>query len=151
MVALSKHGNAFTELILEVFRANRLLLDAGDVLTKPVGLTSALWQVLGVVEHGPIPVSNVARAMGLTRQGVQQTADSLERDGLIEYIENPHHRRAKLLKMTPKGRKALDYVQEQQASWANEIGEKQSLSRLQTAVKALRSLRESLAVKEGAI
>lgn len=144
MNKLSLNADAFTELILEIFRLNRLLLDAGDHLTEPVGLTSARWQVLGVVEHGPVPVANVARVMGLTRQSVQQTADGLAEDGLIEYIENPHHRRAKLMVMTPKGRKALDYVVERHAEWANQIGGKQSLEALREAVTVLRQLRESL-------
>ncbi|HXV98188.1 MAG TPA: MarR family winged helix-turn-helix transcriptional regulator [Anaerolineae bacterium] len=144
MSKLSLNGDAFTELVLEIFRLNRLLLDAGDHLTEPVGLTSARWQVLGVVEHGPVPVANVARVMGLTRQSVQQTADGLAEDGLIEYIENPHHRRAKLMVMTPKGRKALDYVVERHAEWANQIGEKQSLEALRDAVTVLQQLREIL-------
>jgi DNA-binding MarR family transcriptional regulator len=144
MSKLSLNADTFTELILEVFRVNRLLLDAGDHLTQPVGLSSARWQVLGVVEHGPIPVAHVARVMGLTRQSVQQTADGLAEDGLIEYSENPHHRRAKLMTMTPKGRKALDYVVERHAAWANQIGGHHSLEGLRTAVTVLRELRESL-------
>ena len=144
MSKLNLNGDAFTELILEVFRLNRLLLDAGDHLTQPVGLSSARWQVLGVVEHGPVPVANVARIMGLTRQSVQQTADCLAEDGLIEYSENPHHRRAKLMVMTPKGRKALDYLEECHAEWANQIGGKHSLEDLRTAVTVLQQLRESL-------
>jgi DNA-binding MarR family transcriptional regulator len=78
----SANGSAFTELILDVFRLNGLLLEAGDRLTHPVGLSSARWQVLGVVEHQPTPVAHVARIMGLTRQSVQQTADALASDGL---------------------------------------------------------------------
>lgn len=144
MNPLSLHGDAFTELVLEVFRVNRLLLEVGDQLTKPVELSSARWQVLGVVEHGPIPVAHVARTMGLTRQSVQQTADSLAADGLIAYRENPHHRRAKLMMITAKGREALDYVQEQHAGWANQLGEAHSLEDLRTAVQVLRQIRESL-------
>ena len=66
----SSKRSAFTELILEVFRLNGLLLEAGDRITQPVGLSSARWQVLGVVEHEPTPVAHVARIMGLTRQSV---------------------------------------------------------------------------------
>jgi len=141
---LTPKGSAFSELIIEIFRANRLLLEAGDGLTAPVGLTSARWQVLGVVEHGPASVAHVARMMGLTRQSVQQTADSLEAEGLIEYVENPHHRRAKLMKMTPKAQKALDYVEQQQADWANGIATKHALQDLQTTLAVLQVLRETL-------
>lgn len=140
----SPNGGAFTELILEVFRLNGLVLEAGDRLTQPVGLSSARWQVLGVVEHEPTPVAHVARIMGLTRQSVQQTADALAKDGFITYTENPHHRRAKLMNITPKGRKALDYVQQCQVDWANQISENHSLEDLRTAVTVLQQLRESL-------
>lgn len=87
MTKLNPNGKAFTELVLEVFRLNGRLLEAGDRLTQPVGLSSARWQILGVVEHGPITVAHVARIMGLTRQSVQQTANSLEKEGLIEFLE----------------------------------------------------------------
>lgn len=140
----SANGSAFTDLILEVFRLNGLLLEAGDRLTDPVGLSSARWQVLGVVEHQPTPVANVARIMGLTRQSVQQTADALAGDGFITYTDNPHHRRAKLMTITPKGRKALDYVQQCQIEWANQVSETLSLEALETAVTVLRQLEEHL-------
>jgi DNA-binding MarR family transcriptional regulator len=144
MNKLTPNGDAFTELILEIFRVNRLLLDAGDELTAPVDLTSARWQVLGVVEHGPVPVANVARIMGLTRQSVQQTADSLAEDGLIEFVDNPHHRRARLMRLTSRGRDALDYVEVRHAVWANRIGEQHPLERLRDAWALLRALKASL-------
>jgi DNA-binding MarR family transcriptional regulator len=140
----STNGSTFTDLVLEVFRLNGLLLEAGDRLTHPVGLSSARWQVLGVVEHQPTPVAHVARIMGLTRQSVQQTADALASDGFITYTNNPHHRRAKLMTITPKGRKALDYIQQRQIDWANEVSETLSLEALKTAVTVLRQLEERL-------
>ncbi|MCC0566913.1 helix-turn-helix domain-containing protein [Brevibacillus borstelensis] len=144
MTKLNPNGKAFTDLILEIFRLNGRLLEAGDRLTQPVGLSSARWQILGVVEHGPITVAHVARIMGLTRQSVQQTANSLEKEGLIEFLENPHHRRSKLMAMTPEGRKALDYTQEQHAVWANKIGEELDLDCLRAAVDVLRQVSKSL-------
>ncbi len=144
MTDLSPAGNLFSELVLEVFRVHRVLVEAGDKMTQPVQLSTARWQVLGVVEHGPISAANAARLMGLTRQGVQRTADSLEADGLITYRPNPHHRRAKLLTLTPKGRDAIDYVKECQAEWANRLSESHSLETLQSALVVLRQMRDSL-------
>lgn len=137
-------ANVFTELVLEVFRVNGLLLAAGDRLTQPVGLTSARWQVLGVVEHGPVPVANVARTMGLSRQSVQRTANDLVREGFITFSENPHHRRAKLMQVTEKGERALVYVREQQALWAERIGSAHELEDLAGALELLRGLQGSL-------
>jgi DNA-binding MarR family transcriptional regulator len=149
MPRLSAAGAAFTELVLEVFRLNRLLLDAGDVVAAPAGLNSARWQVLGVVEHGPVTVPNVARTMGLTRQSVRETADSLARDGLIGFVDNPHHRRARLMQLTAKGRKALDVVVGRHASWANRTaGEERSLLRTVAALRELRARLEQDAAKK---
>ncbi|WP_224248257.1 MarR family winged helix-turn-helix transcriptional regulator [Hyalangium gracile] len=144
MAKLTSSGEVFTELVLEVFRLNGLALAAGDLLAEPVGLSSARWQVLGVVDHGAAPVANVARLMGLTRQSVQQTADALERDGFIEYLDNPHHRRARLISMTAKGREALRQVEQRHAVWANRIGAGVDPRRLRDAVDALREVRQRL-------
>lgn len=141
---MDTRAQAFTELLLEVFRLNGLLLAAGDDLTRPVGLTSARWQVLGVAEHGPVPVAHVARTMGLSRQSVQVTANGLERDGFIVFAENPHHRRAKLMRVTEKGERALIYVREQQALWAERIGGEHELQDLEKALETLQRLKGSL-------
>lgn len=140
-----KHqGDLFTELIVEVFRLNTLILAVGDRIAQPIGLTSARWQVLGIIEHGPVPVANVARYMGLSRQTIQQTADGLERDGFIAYHENPHHRRAKLMQITEKGERALEYVRAHQTVWAQQVGGEQRLELLQQALEVLRGLRRHL-------
>ena len=140
----SAEGDAFTELVLEVFRLNGLLLAAGDQLAEPSGLTSARWQVLGVVDHEPAPVANVARIMGLTRQTVQTTADTLERDGFVEYRDNPHHRRAKLIALTDQGRKALRQVEARQAAWADRLGKTAGVATLRAAVEGLGRARKQL-------
>ena len=137
-------ADVFGEIILEVFRLNGRLIDAGDSIAAPVGQTSARWQVLGVVAGGPASVAQVAREMGLTRQSVQRTADLLVADGLVRYADNPHHRRAKLVTMTPKGQQALDYIGRRQARWANRIGGRHDLGQMRTAAAVLRRLRESL-------
>ena len=137
-------ADAFGEIILEVFRLNGRLIDAGDSIAAPVGQTSARWQVLGVAAGGPASVAQVARAMGLTRQSVQRTADLLAADGLVRYTDNPHHRRAKLVTMTPKGQQALDHIQRRQARWAARIGGQHDPEQMRTAATVLRQLRESL-------
>jgi DNA-binding MarR family transcriptional regulator len=144
MNRLTRRGELFTEIVLEVFRLNRLLLDAGDELTAPVGLTSARWQVLGIVEHGPAPVAQNARTMGLTRQSVQETANGLEAEGFIEFAPNPRHRRARLLVMTPKGYAAMEVVARRHASWANELGDRHRAAPLEPVVSALSEIRATL-------
>jgi DNA-binding MarR family transcriptional regulator len=57
------------------------MLEAGDVLSAGEGLTSVRWQVLGaiVLADRPPTVPQIARRMGLTRQGVHATVRRLVR------------------------------------------------------------------------
>ena len=82
---------------------NGLLAAAGDALARPAGQTSARWQVLAMVEDGDHTVAETARTLGLARQSVQRVADLLEADGLVRYVDNPRHRRARLIRLTERG------------------------------------------------
>jgi DNA-binding MarR family transcriptional regulator len=127
----------FTRLVLLVFRLNGLLLAAGDRMAEPAGQTSARWQVMGVIDHEPLTVSAVARVMGLRRQSVQRTADLLVADGVAVYLDNPADRRAKLLTLTPAGRRALRKIEAAQRIWASENGEALGLESLLETEAAL--------------
>lgn len=133
-----------SELVIEVFRANGALLAAGDALARPAGLTSARWQVLGVIDHAPATVADVARTMGLRRQSVQQTADALVADGLVAFVDNPRHRRAKLLDPTDAGRRALTETERAHALWADALAAALDPSQIETATAALRALTTAL-------
>lgn len=144
MEQLSPRGIAVSELAIEVFRANGALLAAGDALARPAGLTSARWQVLGVIDHAPATVADVARTMGLRRQSVQQTADALVADGLAAFADNPRHRRARLLEPTAAGRRALAVVERAHAEWANALAAALDPSQVEAATAALRALSTAL-------
>lgn len=67
-------GEALTDLTLDIFRVNNLLLTAGDRLVDSLGLTSARWQILGAIARAPQPgpVAWIARNLGAKRQNVQR-------------------------------------------------------------------------------
>ncbi len=140
-----------TELILEIFQLNGRLIEAGDELVRPLGLTSARWQVLGAMERSavPLPVASIARNKGLSRQAVQRLAKELEKAGLVRFVDNPHHKRAPLVVMTEGGRAAFDAAMAKQAPWAEALAAGQSLEALSQAVAALRELRSKLEKKRG--
>lgn len=122
----SKHtpqGEALTALMLEIFRVNGQLLASGDTLVQDIGLTSARWQVLGALAlaEQPLPVAGIARNMGLTRQSVQRVVNDLQREGLLVLEPNPHHKRAKLVLLTPAGRTVYAKAHARQVLWANTL------------------------------
>ncbi len=139
----TREAAAMTELILEVFRLNGQLLDAGDHLTKPLGLTSARWQVLGAIELAgqPLTVPQIGRRMGISRQAVQRVANDLESLGFITLENNPDHARAKLVVLTSKAREALNRIGAKQIEWANDLTQGMDAAQLNEAVEVLRELR----------
>jgi DNA-binding MarR family transcriptional regulator len=139
-------NDAMTELVLETFRLNGRLLAAGDALVAELGLTSARWQVLGAIALSPValPVAHIARNMGLTRQAVQRLANEMERDGFVRFAPNPHHERAKLVLLTPRGRAAFDAAMKRQGPWARGLANGLSIRRIDATVATLRTIRERL-------
>ena len=121
MTARSPEADALTELILEIFRVNGDLLTAGDRISGEYGQTSSRWQVLGAIRNGPLPVSGIAREMGRARQSVQRTADLLAAEGLVEYADNPAHRRAKLVRLSWAGTETLAGISRRQVEWTNRL------------------------------
>ena len=115
-------GDAFTTLIGQVVHLIRLFTTAGEALAKPAGQTLARWLFLEEIQDSPATVAQIARRMRLTRQSVQRVADDLVRDGLAGYQDNPAHRRAKLVRLTPAGRSALRTIQAAQRAWADALG-----------------------------
>nr|WP_155073524.1 MarR family winged helix-turn-helix transcriptional regulator [Streptomyces taklimakanensis] len=112
-----------SDTALAVFRLNGRFLSVAEELARPAGLTAAWWQVLGAVLREPLPVSGVARAMGITRQSVQRVADLLVERELAVYEPNPAHRRAKLLAPTARGRAAIDRITPGHAAFASRLSE----------------------------
>jgi DNA-binding MarR family transcriptional regulator len=134
------------EFILSIFRLNGRLLSAGDRLVADLGLTSARWQVLGAIAMSPVPepVARLARNMGLNRQGVQRIVGELNAEGFLELKDNPHHRSAKLVVMTPKGIQAHEAAMRLQAPWVNGLCEGLDAKKIRAATKLLGELRRRL-------
>ena len=130
-------GDAFSDLVIRVIRLSGMLTAVGDELARPAGQTSARWLVLAAVEERPATVAQVARILGLARQSVQRVADLLVQDGLADYVDNPEHRRAKLLRLTPRGLRTLRTIQEAQREWADELGARMGETGLRRAAKVL--------------
>jgi DNA-binding MarR family transcriptional regulator len=139
-------GTALTTLILDLFSLNNRLLAAGDRLVAKLGLTSARWQVLGtiVAADRPQPVAWLARDMGANRQNVQRIVNDLEKDGLIAFEPNPHHRRAQLVVLTNKGKQTFEVAMRLQAPWINELSEGLRVKDIETTRSVMSALRSNL-------
>jgi len=143
-------GDALTDLMLDLFRLNSLLLTSGDRLVARLGLTSARWQILGaiVTADRPQPVAWLARNRGANRQNVQRIVNDLHREGLVGFGVNPHHRRAQLVVLTDKGKQTFDAAMRLQAPWANSLSEGLVVKDIQTVHRVTIALRKKLESRE---
>lgn len=135
-----------TELVLETFKLNGRLLAVGDKLVKPLGLSSARWQILGAIHFAetPQPVAQLARSMGLTRQGVQRIANELEKDGLVSFQPNPNHKRAQLVVMTDEGKSAYASADQNQVRWVNDLSHGFEAEEIKCALRVMETMRSKI-------
>ena len=138
--------DAITELVLEIFRLNGELIAMGDAMVGELGLTSARWQVMGAIALAkmPLPIAQIARNMGLTRQAVQRTANELEGEGFIRFAPNPNHQRAKLAMLTRKGEAAYAASLKRWEPAAAALGSGSPLKDIEATLATLRRVRQKI-------
>jgi DNA-binding MarR family transcriptional regulator len=97
-------GEAIAELMLEVaqcFFKIRALGQQSGLITSWGGGAFGFMRSLALL--GPLTVPQIAQMRPTSRQRMQRLADELAAEGLVKFIDNPKHRRSKLVQLTPKG------------------------------------------------
>jgi DNA-binding MarR family transcriptional regulator len=82
---------------------------AGDEITRRFGQTTAE-RGLTRQAQGQQTVAALARSRPVARQWIQRLSNQLAKDRLIEFVDNPNHKRAKLTRLTPEGQWLLDRI-----------------------------------------
>ncbi|NOR51523.1 MAG: MarR family transcriptional regulator [Gammaproteobacteria bacterium] len=135
-------GGLFTQVVLEIFKVGGMLNVEGDQLTKEFGLTSSRWKILGAVGMSPIPltVPQIGRSMGQSRQAVQRLVDVMIKDGFLQLIDNPNHKRAKYIGVTSKAKEIYRQLDNKQIPWADQCSSELTKSELETTLDVLRKI-----------
>jgi DNA-binding MarR family transcriptional regulator len=97
-------AEAVAELMLEVaqffFRIRAIGQKTGLITSWGGG---AFGFIRSLALLGPLTVPQIAQMRPTSRQRMQRLADELAAEGLVKFIDNPKHRRSKLVRLTPKG------------------------------------------------
>ncbi len=103
------------EILFGYFRLNAV----GERMFSALGLTPGKTSLMrSLAEEGPQSVAQIARARPVARQAVQRMADELARAGLVEFIDNPSHRRVKLARLSAAGKRMIDRAMAVEMEWA---------------------------------
>lgn len=102
--AAGSKDKAIAELMLEVaqffFRLRAVGQKTGLITNWGAG---AFGFMRSLALIGPLTVPQIAQMRPTSRQRMQRLADELAAEGLVEFIDNPRHRRSKLVRLTRKG------------------------------------------------
>lgn len=134
------------DLILSIFRCNGTLLFHADQTVEPFGLKGAQWQVLGAIGHSETPLSapQIAKFMGITRQGVQKQLGVLKEKGLIQCCANPNNERSPLFCLTEEGRQDFQAIMGQNCTHLENLASLFESKELEITVNALHKFSQFL-------
>jgi len=97
-------AQAIGDLMLEVaqcFFRIRAIGQKTGLITSWGGGAFGFMRTLALL--GPRTVPQIAQMRPTSRQRMQRLADELAAEGLVRFINNPNHRRSKLVQLTRKG------------------------------------------------
>ncbi|MCR9141097.1 MAG: MarR family transcriptional regulator [bacterium] len=121
------------------------LVEAYETVHRAEEITVGMRAVLEFVDReGPRTVPDIARSRRVSRQHIQTLANPLEERGLVEFVENPAHRRSPLVALTVPGANLIARMRAREAEFLKSIRLRSSSRDFETATEILRSFREDL-------
>jgi DNA-binding MarR family transcriptional regulator len=92
---------------------------------KSTGLSMPQFSVMMQLHYrGACGMSRISEGYDITPAATSQLVDKLVQSGLIQRVEDPNDRRAKLLSLTDKGSELIQQGMQERYRWVNELTEK---------------------------
>jgi DNA-binding MarR family transcriptional regulator len=138
-------AEAITELMLEVaqcFFKIRALGQKAGFITGWGGGAFGFMRSLALL--GPLTVPQIAEMRPTSRQRMQRLANELAAEGLVEFIDNPKHRRSKLVRLTSKGDAHYRELDAQLHSIASTMGADLSEADIRETIAIVRQLSDDV-------
>ncbi|MEZ5166814.1 MAG: MarR family transcriptional regulator [Acidimicrobiales bacterium] len=95
--------------VVSVMRGEQILRNRATTILRPLGLTFARYQVLGMTRwSGPLTLGAVSHGLWITPPTVTSAIDRLEAAGLTRRVPHPTDARATLVEITDEGIRIFD-------------------------------------------
>ncbi|MUL38885.1 MarR family winged helix-turn-helix transcriptional regulator [Gloeocapsopsis dulcis] len=138
-------GQAIEDLIVEIVATFFLLRAEGMRIGVVSPSGEGYWSVLRILKmNGAQTVPQIARYRYVPRQSIQKLANEMLEDGVIELVNNPAHKRSKLLRLTPKGDAVFQELSDRIATLSETLAEQGDAAQLQNAVGVVKHLHAQL-------
>ncbi|WP_421900790.1 MarR family winged helix-turn-helix transcriptional regulator [Maridesulfovibrio sp.] len=97
-----------------------------------------------LISAGPMTVSDLAFKRGVSRQSVQVGVGSMVEQGYVQLIENPRHKKAKLVQVTSHGRELYELSEKAENEIIEKAFPKFAAEDVSNATSLLNMVREKL-------
>ena len=141
MAMTNTKAEAVAELLLQIAQCFFRIRAAGQktgLITGWGGGAFGFMRSLAML--GPLTVPQIAEMRPTSRQRMQRLADELAAHGLVEFIDNPKHRRSKLVQLTRKGAARYRRMSSRFLAMASTIGGELSEAEIRKTTAVVRQL-----------
>ena len=142
---ITAKGEAIAALMLDVaqcFFRIRAIGQKSGLITSWGGGAYGFMRSLALL--GPLTVPQIAEMRPTSRQRMQRLADELAADGFVEFVDNPNHRRSKLVRLTRKGDAHYRALTARFLSVASNLGADLAEGDIRSAAETVRQLSEDI-------
>jgi DNA-binding MarR family transcriptional regulator len=142
-IAGAGKGAAIAELMLEVaqyFFRIRAIGQRTSLITSWGGGAFGFMRSLALL--GPLTVPQIAEMRPTSRQRMQRLADELAAEELVEFIDNPRHRRSRLVRLTRAGEARYREMNARLLAIASTMGAADSEAEIRNTTDVVRRLSE---------
>jgi DNA-binding MarR family transcriptional regulator len=144
-LAVDSKAEAVAELMLEVaqcfFRIRAVGQKTGLITSWGGG---AFGFIRSLALLGPLTVPQIAQMRPTSRQRMQRLADELAAEGLVEFIDNPKHRRSNLVRLTRKGDACYRELNARFLAIASTLGVALSEAEIRRTTESVRQLSDDV-------
>lgn len=111
---------------------------------KSTGLSMPQFSILMQLHHkGAFGMSEISERFDISAAAASQLVEKLVQGGYIERAEDPSDRRAKLIQLTPKGKKLVEAGIDERYRWMDELASGLSAEEKAKVADALNVLTEA--------
>ncbi|HLJ72063.1 MAG TPA: MarR family transcriptional regulator [Roseiarcus sp.] len=150
MSSANKAAALIPLIVADLFELAGAFRETGEAIARTTGQTQARWQVLSAASAERKTVPQIARRLGVARQGVQRLANLLVADGSAVFEPNPDHRASPHLVLTESGRADLARLTKAAAAYHAAIARRMTgddLAALRAGLKRLIEAAEQAAAR----
>jgi len=116
-----------------------------EQLHQDLGVNPSMRAVMEALSaKSPQTVPDIAKSKGVSRQHIQTVMNSLQKEGFVDTLDNPAHKRSPFFDLTSKGRKVFTKIKEREKAPLHRLAATMSSESLECAQEALLQLNQHL-------